>query len=734
MNWSKIRQFILIVTITFITIIITVVFDGQNAVTASNYKLKDLGSQYRVHVIGNSFIAKQNFSQKLRRHVQQAVEDLAVSPNGICYTNAVWDERFAQASVYQNGDQTAIFEEMMGWGRNGGYAIAVDDRNKYVYVGIKAKNINRQDTNQYDNPVYPKPESVWYGFRRYHARTGKIAPFPQGYGKEAGVIVVNTNDGAIHGLTVHQDRLYVSDTFNNQIKVYELNNLSQKPIDIWKVEHPGKLAFDAGDNLWAVDWESDRVISFDRNGRPRLETINLGSGAVASDLAIDTKRDLLYVTDIGIEQNVKIYDISSKPTLQKTFGTEKGIFAEVAGQRQALKLHNPKGIGIDNRGSIYIAQNASSSVSGGGVIIGSYQPNGNLRWQVSSSEFMSGLTIDPKNESILYSKERIYDWNTDKRLHIATTLDPFNFPEDPRLQQDFTNVQVLEINNKKLLFLTERNGGSLAVFRFQPETHGEIAIPYAMFATSNLPLHELNHQKINKQWIWIDANLNGKFDSEEFSFSADESHRSKDWFVSSNGELWSIAGKSIYQFLPIIQDEQNYPQWNFNTVKQFNLPSTFTKIRRIAYDSTIDSLYLTGYTEDAPDLTKSWKAIGKKIARFDNWKAVPQLKWIKDTPWQTNSKEGRQKPIAFDIEGDYIFVGIEATGKQKDPFEHSTVLVYTKENGGYIGSMQQKEAIGPIMFDKAQGLNVKRTSNGNYLVFLEDAAFARSIVFQWTPN
>ena len=322
----------------------------SNANNNANYVLNDLGSQYTVETVGNSFSAKRRLSENYRRHVQQEVEDLAVTKDGTCYTNAVWDERFAQSSAYKNGKQTTIMKKMMGWGRVGGHAVTVDRQGKYVYVGIRVRNINRQDRNQYLNPVYPDPNNTWYGFRRYDAKTGKIAPFSKGYGVEAGVVVVNTNRGDINGLTVDENYLYVSDTFNNLLKVYDLSNLSQEPIKTWEVEHPGKLAFDRQRNIWIVRQNTGLVAKFELTGK-QLQQIDLGAKAIASDIAIDPLRNLLYVTDIGREQNVNIYErLDSKPRLIGTFGESEGIFAKVSGERQNLKFHNPKGIGLESPG------------------------------------------------------------------------------------------------------------------------------------------------------------------------------------------------------------------------------------------------------------------------------------------------------------------------------------------------------------------------------------------------
>ena len=546
-----------------------------------------------------------------------------------------------------------------------------------------------------------------------------------------GVVVVNTNGGHINGLAINKNLLYVSDTPNNGIKVYDLNNLSQQAIATWTVDNPGKLAFDGEGNLWVVKNQTNQILRFSIDGQQMPQTITLPEGAIAYDIAIDKRNNTLYVTDIGQDQNIKIYNnIVSEPKLQQTFGLKGGIYASNSGKLDDLKFHNPKGIGIDAKGNLYIAEKTWSSKGGGGIIISSYQTNGNLQWRLSSSEFMSGLDLDLENNQFLYSKERRYNLTEDTKIHFSTTLNPFEFPQDPRLHEHFTKVQVNYLNDKRMLFLTQRNGKNLAVYRFQPETNQEIAIPYAMFSGSR-NLSWIANQPEKKKWLWIDSNLNGQFERNEFTVDPKKTERSTDWFIESDGTLWTVASKTIRKFTTVYNGE--YPEWNFNNIQEFNIPKPFTSVKRLAYDRATDSMYLTGYTSNHP-YEGNWKAIGKVMARFDNWSTAPKLNWILDTPWQTHSKDGRQKPIALALEGDYIFIGIGSTGKQKNLLEQSTILVYDKLSRKYIGSMQQSNKIGPIMLDKGQGLNVRKISDREYWIFIEDAAYARSVIFKWNPQ
>jgi hypothetical protein len=717
-----------------------------------SFMLKDLTSSYRVDWVGNSFSGVKIIGTDLRQHVQQQVEDLFVTTDGYCYTDAKWDERFAQASVYKDGEQIAISEKMMGNRKKGGYAVVANQM--YAFVAVEISSSKLSGANEFGNPIAPSQSETWYGIRRYHSKTGKIAGFKRGYGIDGATIVVNNHpNGHVQGLAISKQYLYVSDPVNNKIKVYDLDNLAQEPITSWSTENPGKIAIDNEGFLWVVTYDTNRITRFSPKGQATGQKIVLPTNSIAYDIAIDPQNRLL-VTDMGEDRNIKIYgDIATHPVYQTSLGEKGGLFSSESseiGKTGDLKFYKPKGVGSDSQGNIYVADDAWSAISGGGTILSSYQPDGKLRWRIFSLEFMSGLDLDPANERALYSKERLYYFDRDlppgkTAQYQYTTLDPEQYPDDPRLHQHFIGIQMRRLKDKLMFFTTQRNGNQIAAFRFDEDKNSAIAIPYAMFSlASSKPV--LPHEPKGKSWIWIDRNFNGHIEPEEFATTSSKATRSvakkrkkakaknirtTDWMVEPNGDLWAVLKTSILKF-PISQQENEYPSWSFTDVEEYQIPAPLTEVRRFFYDSETDSAYIAGYTEDSP-YSGNWKAIGTRLARFDSWSSQPKLCWILDTPWNPASKDGRQKPIALDAEGDYVFIGLGSTGKVPDPLEQSTVFVYSKIDGKYIGSMQQGDSVAPIMLDKGQGLNARKNIDGSYLVFLEDAAFARSVIFHWQP-
>lgn len=81
---------------------------------------------YKTSWIGNSFGGGNKW-------VQIQVTDMYVAPDGTVYTNTDWDEAGREVGIYKNGDVIGKADDLHGWGRMGGDAIAVDQ--KYMYVG-----------------------------------------------------------------------------------------------------------------------------------------------------------------------------------------------------------------------------------------------------------------------------------------------------------------------------------------------------------------------------------------------------------------------------------------------------------------------------------------------------------------------------------------------------------------------------------------------------------------------
>ena len=120
-KYRKTEKFLLILSAAIaVSIIVAIHLDGKMTSAAS--------SSYTTSWIGNSFGGGDKW-------VQIQISGMYVAPDGTIYTNSEWDEAGREVGIYRNGDVIGKAEDLHGWGRNGGVAIAAD--NKYIYVAMK---------------------------------------------------------------------------------------------------------------------------------------------------------------------------------------------------------------------------------------------------------------------------------------------------------------------------------------------------------------------------------------------------------------------------------------------------------------------------------------------------------------------------------------------------------------------------------------------------------------------
>lgn len=88
---------------------------------------------YTTSWVGNSFGGRGG------KHVQLAVDAMAVSSDGTVFTNSAWDEGGREAGVYREGDVLANPGHTHGWGYGGGSAVAVDERYLYLAQSVDSE-------------------------------------------------------------------------------------------------------------------------------------------------------------------------------------------------------------------------------------------------------------------------------------------------------------------------------------------------------------------------------------------------------------------------------------------------------------------------------------------------------------------------------------------------------------------------------------------------------------------
>jgi len=672
---------------------------------------------YKTSWIGNTFGGGNKW-------VQIQVSSMYVAPDGTVYTNSGWDEGDREVGIYKNGDVIGKADDTHGWGRGGGVAVTADK--KYLYVAMQ------QSQSGSPGEDYPPSGTNWHCVRRYNL-SGKPAPFSGGRGWDKSMLIVSTKK-QVTGLATKEGELYVSDPANNQVHVYNTDTMQE--LRSFSVASPGQIAVDRQGKLWIIQSKNGntpaRIVHYSNQGNLLPEEIN--DVVKPTAIAVNNQGRLL-VAENGPRQQVLIYDITKAPVLSSTFGIKGGIYAGIPGEVKDGKLYGLSGVGTDAGGNIYIGIDGFNR---SGVDLRKFSPSGALQWRLLGLEFIDNADVDAATDGVhVFTKHEHFVMDYTKPAgkqwtYKGYTLNPFKYPQDPRLHTAPDAPWFRHIKGKPFLFLTNMYEDQLQIYRFQKATDGEIAIPSGMFVISTAegkPLFSGNwppHQPDSGEWIWRDSNGNGAFDSSEYDRSKDYPYLGG-WWVDSKGDVWKTLrtqdGVGIRHYPLQGLDAKGNPIYTYQSMEKQKTPNIFTDMRRIEYYPETDTMFLSGFTKDHPAVGDDAGIVGSEIVRFDNWsKGNRTPRWRTVIPHDTTGKREVQT-AAISVAGDYVFA---VTVKTKE------VYVYKAATGAQV----QKLNPGPEVaqesgwVDIPYGIRAFRRSNGEYLVFVEEDEKAKVIMYQ----
>ena len=578
---------------------------------------------YTVSWIGNSYSGKTAWTL-------QDVDDLCVLPDGTVFTNVGWDEGGGNVQEYRAGEMIGVAGHTHGWGYGGGAAVAANS--KYLFIAQQVDS----EGGGLKGDSWPAKGLNWSGIsRRLRSDIRKAAPFEGGHGKEGDVLrgaflpVAEYPDGAangaIRGLCANDALLYVSSPFDNCVKIYDAETMT--PLQSVSVPRPDKICQDKPGNLWILQrpetkGEAWKVLVMAAEGRILPTRILLPADMVPAAICVDNRNRLL-IADAGSDNQIKIYDgLDSAPKLAGTFGVRSGIFAKPAGTFGDLRFNRPVGIGTDDAGHIYVASDGQTG--GGGAVLECYnQSGGKLQWRRFGLLFVDCPGANPRRPEEIYTKEEHFttdytrppgqDWQ-----YRGYTVNPAKYPDDPRLHLGPTNARVEILGGRPFLFVTDMTGEYLSVYRFNPATDGETAIPCALFAKRRIEGKNgyPKNQPERGEWLWTDRNGDGKMDADEFQTNngADSNGLLT---PDANGTLWQTGSNQI-RALPLQNvDAKGIPHWNYAKARTYPKPPELDEIRRLRYLSERDVMLLGGNRGN--DHNQHWKPMGPVLCLYDHW-------------------------------------------------------------------------------------------------------------------
>lgn len=698
---------------------------------------QEVNKNYKVSWIGNSFSGSEKW-------VQQDIFDIYVTNDGKLYSIVFWDEAGAEITVYKDGDILGVAGHTHGWGYNGGSSIALNS--KYLYF---EQVVGNEGGRLIDPDTWPPKGYNWFGISRRFLSDIKVpASFSGGKGgfkgdtlKSAFLLIhevpenIKTN---ISGLFATDSYVFASCPYDNKVRVY--NAETMEFIRSWDMENPGRMFADSKGNLWIIKKsKKSEILCFSMDGKQNKQKVILTEEVKPCDICID-KDDNIYITDVGINQQILIYtDIFNEPKLKGTFGKKGGIYSAKGGFSD-LAFSNPVGVGVDEKGNIYIANSESSAIEAGGdggsTILESYTHEGKLNWRLFGLHFIDCADFDPKSpdEIDVYTKEEHFVMDYSEPIgrqwtYKGFTVDKFKYPEDPRLHIWSAGGQVKYINGRKFLIVNTMHMESLLqLYRFDKENNGEILVPSVLFMSGHQDNQTWPPNRLEKgEYIWHDANGDGKFDTKEFSTNNGKNSPST-WaiYIDANGDLWQATiTEGIRKFPFQGFDSYGNPIWNFEMMLLYPMPKPFTQIRRLIYDSQNNAMYLGGWTVEYPYDEHHWKELGKVVVRYDNWNSDDcKIRYELITPWDDKNNV---VTMSMSLAGDYLFLG--------ETFNGGNIHIYEKDTGKHILNMKISPEIGKIGWvDIPYGYNARKRANGEYLVFVEDDWKSKVLMYRWNPK
>ena len=706
------------------------------------------------------------------KHVQLQVNDMVVDTDGTVYTDSYWDEGGSEAGIYKNGDVIGNCQDVShGWGRSGGQAVAVDA--SYVYAAITQTGDDGADTRLNSNGLhrYPDPGTAWFCVRRFH-KDGSSAPFASGYGVWNDMMIVNQvakgatgyPNGNVFGLAVSGSSLYASDPYHNRIAVYDAAQLSGTPSLSWTVTAPGKIVFDGSQKLWVLqNSSSPTLVCYNASGQLQSQQITFAAAMTPSAIAWNAAASRLLVADKGIDQNIKLYNLaglSGTPTVPaSTFGVIGGIHSGTDGKTGPLRFFDPIGVGTDAGGNLYVAN--SRDLRGGALSLESYTSSGGTNWAspLQCLEFVNCADADPLSDTNIYSSDKHYKFDYSQPAgkgwtFAGLTVNRYKYPDDPRQHADFSGATwVRRINGVIYLFITKQMSGDIGVVRRSPSTDGETAVPYAFISqryvspdASGWPAGQPGTAGSSTEWMWRDANGNGKIDTGEYVSPAAGSPAQLHWagwgkWVDQAGDIWQCGGGHVRHFKMHL-DVSGRPAWDYaagnvevlsppalpnGAVWQHGSNPDDDDMDRLEYQSGTDTMYISGFTTAYPDDSGQWGLVGRVIYRYDNWHGARKIHsgYPIQLSWGT---QGSMAVKSISVEGGYLFAV-----QSKDP---ETVTVYALNTGAKVGTMAPDASVGSrsgwVDFDC--GLRAHRRTNGEYIIFAEEDLNEKALMYRWTPS
>ncbi len=452
-----------------------------------------------------------------------------------------------------------------------------------------------------------------------------------------------------------------------------------------------------------------------------------------SAIAVDNQCRLI-VADNGIDQNIKVFDISGtdEPVVIDTIGVKGGALGGTEpGIIEPLKFWGMRGIGTDATGNLWVANSGYPSQVGGGTDLRHFDTNLNMDCQMLGLAFVQSMDADPLDPTQIYSSGEHYeiDYNTpagDLQAHWkykAQTLDPFRYPDDPRLVNALESTMIRYIDGKKFMFLTNMYAEFLCVYRFD----GEIAVPCAFFCVGWDGLWEKYSWQINKRpklkdgegnrWMWRDNNGDGQVQKEEFTAYDIKYPYIKGIEIDKNGNVY-LGSRFLCYFPANGLDKNGVPNYSSSTMVTSNSPYTYSggDMSRIKYVDDTDVMFFA---------TGAGYPFFSDIIRYKNWSKGERV---------ADTLHIGKPSTTFTADDKYIYLNVGKEGLYTNTMAEIDIWdAETLEPVGYILPGPEVNNFSGMM-DLMYAIQVSKLPGGERIIVAEEDYYGKGIIYKWCPD
>ncbi len=709
--------------------------DGESAVVFDQVTVEPYVPEYHTAVIANSLAGTRKST------VAMNMTSMHVAPDGTCYTTSFFEEHGHCISAYRDGEDVGTGEKTS----KAAAAITGVGDTGYIAFGPGFFRIDLTTQQITSNFIRVEPPAE-----------GDHPHAPQ-------------KNYAARGLHATQDELYVANNTSDKIQVFSTDGFEKRRE--WDFKQPGDLALDSSGHLWVAQ-EGWRDSVFKGNAEPAaIYRLNRQTGEVEYKLegveipnALAVGRingaECLLVADNGDDQQVKIFSLAGdEPKLMGTVGRKGGIYADPTGAVQDAKLNGLTGVGVDDEGNIYVSttgwpfQYRAAGIIANVTELKSFSPDAindadaEAQWKLKSPAFIfDGGALDTETGDVSVGADERYEveWHDNGTVdwrYAGYLANRKAFPEEFMSRRNRSAPRVRRFDGQRFLYLA--GGNSLTIYRFDPDRHGETAIPAVNVRNrvasqrwpAKWPAHTPMRRKDRKftASIWTDGAGGGKVDG----IAQPEEHRMFDTLKGDTpGATWSIAPNGDLYYAGYWSQEIAHVPFEgvsadgvpmYGAPQSIPFPPLFTDVVKAMKIDPHDGMIVVGTTPKNPghphDIRRNWH----EIQVFHDWSGEKKLHNRIELPHPGYGGGESDRSVHGVVHaGDFIFAG----------WRHGVVYVYDMNHGNeVIRLIPGPEANGSSgAFDNTNSALTAYKQGEEYIILAQSNENSRLLAYRWTPD